>query len=117
MKEMKLTCITCPLGCSLKAWVGEDGEVERVEGNTCKRGEIYAKNEIKTPKRVLTSTMRDCGGKLISVKSAGPLPKGKLFDCMKVINSHKIDKKVKIGDIVISNILETGIDIVATKNS
>ena len=101
-----LTCVACPIGCALSAQI-EAGEVTGVSGNACKRGEAYAKTECIAPVRSLTTT-------LVSVKSAAPLPKEKLFDCMAAINEARIDAPVEIGDVVIPNILGTGVDIIAT---
>ncbi|MBQ8107951.1 MAG: DUF1667 domain-containing protein, partial [Ruminococcus sp.] len=58
----ELTCICCPMGCSLTAEL-KNGEVTSVSGNTCKRGEIYAKSELIAPVRVVTTTMMADNGK------------------------------------------------------
>lgn len=110
-----LTCVACPIGCALSVQI-EGGEVTGVSGNACKRGEAYAKTECIAPARSLTTTVRASGGAypLVSVKSAAPLPKGKLFDCMAIINKAQAEAPVEIGDVVIPNILGTGVDIIAT---
>ena len=104
-----LTCVACPIGCALSAQI-EAGEVTGVSGNACKRGEAYAKTECIAPVRSLTTTVRVNGGAypLVSVKSAAPLPKEKLFDCMAAINEARIDAPVEIGDVVIPNIFGHG---------
>ena len=91
-----LTCVACPIGCALSAQI-EAGEVTGVSGNACKRGEAYAKTECIAPVRSLTTTVRVNGGAypLVSVKSAAPLPKEKLFDCMAAINEARIDAPVE----------------------
>lgn len=110
-----LTCVACPIGCTLSAQI-EAGEVVSVSGNTCKRGEAYAKTECIAPVRSLTTTVRVNGGAypLVSVKSAAPLPKEKLLDCMTLINQTQIDAPVTMGEIIIPDILGTGVDIIAT---
>ena len=111
-----LICVSCPIGCSLKVELDEVGKVLSVSGNTCKRGEQYAVSECTNPVRVLTSTMRVKGGALpvVPVKTSVPIPKGKMFDCMEVINNEVVDAPVKMGDVLICNICDTGADIVAT---
>ena len=110
-----LTCVACPLGCSVTVELNGD-EIISVTGNTCKRGEAYAKTEITNPTRSLTSSVKVNGGILpvVPVKSDKPVPKTMLFDCMKVINSVTVDAPVKIGQVIIENILDTGANIVAT---
>lgn len=119
MEKRELVCVACPLGCGITVSIGDNGEISEVTGNTCKRGDTYARNEVTAPARSLTTTVRVEGGKayVVPVKSAGPVPKGMMFDCMKVINKASIKAPVKIGDVVIKDILGTGVDIVATNNA
>ncbi|MBQ7296253.1 MAG: DUF1667 domain-containing protein [Clostridia bacterium] len=114
IKEM--TCVACPLGCQLTVELNDKNEVLSVTGNTCKRGEQYAHDECTNPVRMLTTTIKVNGGSLpvIPVKTSAPIPKGKMFDCMKVINSEVVDAPIKMGEVLISNICDTGVDIVAT---
>ena len=115
-KRKSLTCIVCPLGCSIEATI-EDGDITGIEGFNCKRGYEYAVSEITNPVRVLTTTVKIKGADLpvIPVKSDRPLPRGMLFDCMKVINGVELKAPVDIGDVVVRNILDTDVDIVATR--
>ncbi len=111
---MKMTCITCPMGCQLE--VTEENGSYTVTGNTCPRGAKYAIAEMTAPTRMLTTIVPTDRGNMVSVKSREALPKGSIFDAMKIINKAKVKEPVKIGDVVIENILGTGIDIIATKN-
>ena len=113
--KKNLICVSCPLGCPIEVEI-ENGEVVSVTGNTCKRGEAYARTEITNPVRSLTTSVKVENGfhPVVSVKSSGPVPKDKMFDCMKEINAVSIKAPVKIGDVVIENILGLGVDIVAT---
>lgn len=108
-----MTCINCPLGCQLEVEI--NGEL-KVTGNRCKKGEEYAKNEIKNPTRIITSTVRVQGGDrpLLSVKTDKEIPKARIFDIMKEINKVAVNAPVEIGDIIIENVLGTGSNIVAT---
>lgn len=112
----ELTCIGCPMGCALTV-EERDGEYF-VKGNTCMRGEIYAKNEVSNPKRTVTSGVTVIGGEInkVSVKTATDIPKGKIFECMEEIKKTKVDAPVAIGDVIIKNVCGTGVDIIATKD-
>ena len=113
--KKSLTCVSCPLGCPIEVEI-ENGEVISVAGNTCKRGDAYARSEVTNPVRSLTTSVKVEGGihPVVPVKSAGPIPKDKMFECMKEINAVTIKAPVKIGDVVIENICGLGVDIIAT---
>lgn len=110
----ELICISCPMGCHLKV----DVDNKTVTGNTCKRGEIYGLNEVTNPVRVVTSTIKVNGGELpvVPVKTAGAIPKKLNFECMKVINETTVNAPIKMGDILIKDVLGTGIDVVASRD-
>ena len=110
-----LTCIICPKGCNLKVEI-ENEEIKSIEGNTCKRGYDYAISEVTNPVRTITSTVKLEIGKMLSVKTNKPIPKELIFKCMKEINKVVAKPPIKIGDVLIENILETGSNIVATQN-
>lgn len=116
MEIKSLTCIGCPMGCSLT--VTMDGENITVEGNTCPVGEKYAKKEVTNPTRVVTSSVRVNGADIarVSVKTACDIPKNKIFDCMKEISEIEMTAPVCIGDVVIENCAGTGVSVIATKN-
>lgn len=106
----KLTCIVCPMGCSLEVNV-EDKKVISVTGNTCPRGEKYAKDECTNPTRTITSTVRCEDGTVVPVKTDRPIPKNKIFDCMKIINGTVIKSNFHRGDIILENIFGSNIII------
>lgn len=113
-----IICVTCPMGCGITVELNDNGEVISVKGNTCKRGEAYAKAECTHPVRSLTTTVKVNNGEhpVVPCKSASPLPKEKIFDCCDAIRNAQVDAPVKIGDVLIGNICGTGIDIVATNH-
>lgn len=115
-KEM--ICVACPIGCSLVVELDESGSILAVTGNQCKRGEEYAKTECTAPTRTLTTTAKVFGGvnPLVPVRSAKPLPKGALLESVKLINAVEIKAPVKIGDVIIANILDTGVNIIASNS-
>lgn len=116
MERRELICIGCPLGCPLSVTIEKD-EVIKVEGNTCKKGDTYARKEITAPTRIVTSTVRVCNGTspMVSVKTESDIPKKKIMDCMQELKDIMIKAPVEIGDVILSNVAETGINVVATK--
>ena len=111
MKE--LTCIVCPRGCRLHV----DGDMN-VTGNFCPRGKEYAISELTHPVRTITTSIRvnNRPYTLVSVKTSGAVPKDKIFDVMKEIDTLETSAPTRIGDVVKENILGLGINIVITKN-
>lgn len=109
----ELICIRCPKGCHLKV----DDKTLKVSGNGCINGEKYGISEVTNPVRTVTSTVKVIKGKLnvVPVKTDKPIPKGLMMKCMEEINKASIKAPVKIGDIVIENVLETGCNIIATR--
>lgn len=112
----EMICVACPIGCSLVVELDKSGAVLNVAGNQCKRGEEYAITECTAPTRTLTTTAKVIGGvtPLIPVRSATPLPKGLLLESMKLINAVEVKAPIIIGDKIITNILDTGVDIIAS---
>ena len=111
MKEF--TCIVCPRGCRLTI----DDKLN-VTGNSCPRGAQYAKDEVTNPKRMITSFVRvkNRENTVTSVKTSTSIPKGMIFDVMNEIDKVRVSAPTKIGDVAIKNVLNTGADIIITKN-
>lgn len=107
-------CIQCPRGCQLTV----DTDTLEVKGNSCPRGKTYGQNEATHPVRTITSTVKVEGGKIArcSVKTSTPVPKEKIFDVMKEIDSVVVHAPVKIGDVIIRDVLNTGADVISTKD-
>lgn len=110
----ELTCIVCPRGCQIKAELAPDGSVLSVTGNACARGKQYALDECTHPVRTVTSTIRATNGKMVPVKTSRTIPKELIFDCMREINRATVTLPVRIGDVVIPNLLGTGANLVVT---
>ena len=117
MEKRELTCIGCPMGCQITVEL-EGTEIHSVTGNTCAIGDKYARNEVIHPERTVTSTVVVDGGDKprCSVKTAGNIPKDKIFECMKAIDAVRVKAPVKIGDVIIKDVLVTGVNVVATRN-
>ena len=117
MEQRELICINCPLGCPLTISL-ENGEVVGVSGNTCPRGEAYGRKECTNPTRIVTSTVRVAGGNfpVVSVKTASDIPKGKMSDCVRALKEVTAQAPIHIGDVLLENVAETGVNIIATRN-
>lgn len=115
MKE--LICINCPMGCHLTV---DDSDKENiiVTGNTCPRGKTYGINEVLHPLRMVTSSVRVLNGKtkVVSIKTKEAIPKELIFECLNLLKDIEIKAPVHIGDIIIKNVLNTNVDIIATAN-
>lgn len=117
MKRKELICIGCPMGCPIVVEM-EDGKVLSVTGNTCPRGESYARKEVTNPTRIVTTTVRVDGGKvpMINVKTEQDIPKDKIFECIAALRGMTMKAPVHIGDIILENVADTGVNIVAAGN-
>ena len=101
----------------MRVILSDEGKVESVEGNFCKRGVTYANDECTNPKRTVTSTVRCKSGEVVSVKTDRTVPKGMMFEVMAEINGMVAEDNLKIGDVVIENVCNTGANVVATSNA
>ncbi|MCI9148145.1 MAG: DUF1667 domain-containing protein [Hungatella sp.] len=116
METRNLICIGCPLGCPVTVTI--DGDDINVTGNTCPRGADYAKKEVLSPTRIVTSSIRVNDGVIarVSVKTKSDIPKSKIFEVMKEIQAVRVDAPVALGQILIEDCAGTGVEIIATKD-
>lgn len=114
--EHQITCINCPVGCRMTV-VTEGSEFISVTGNTCKRGETYARQECIAPMRMVTAVVPVNGREMpVSCKTRTPIPKAVIFRCMKELSNLKVEAPVKLGDVILPNVCDSGVDIIATKS-
>lgn len=118
----QMTCIVCPMGCALTATysintLGTPCDIS-VSGNTCKRGAAYATEELTSPHRTLTTTVRtdEEGRELLSVKTSAAIPKDKLFEAMKLANAAVAHLPIHAGDVIIKDFVVAGIDLIACRD-
>jgi len=110
---MKMICINCPRGCELD--VECEGDKVVVAGNACPKGEEYGRSELVNPTRMVTGLVRVAGmRKPLSVKTRTPVPKGKIDAVLFALHQATVQLPVKIGDVIVPNVAETGVDVVAT---
>lgn len=111
-----LTCIVCPNGCNLT--IEKVGEEWVVKGNLCPKGKEFAVNEMTNPKRSISSTVRTIFKNMprLPVRTSGEIPKNYIMSLMKEINKIELKQKVHSGDIIVENILGTGVNVIATSD-
>lgn len=113
----ELICIGCPMGCRLTAEI-EDGAVTQVTGNTCRRGEDYAKKECVAPMRTVTGTVALRGGRLpvLPVRTNGEVPKEKVLAVADALRRAMAQAPIHTGDVVLWDVCGTGVDVIAVKS-
>ena len=116
MNQM-ITCINCPVGCRMNVTMTENGEFESVQGNTCPRGASYARQECTLPLRMITAVIPVTGSDIpLSVKTSSPVPRDRIGSVMNELSKARVTVPVRIGQVIISDVLQTGSDIIATRN-
>lgn len=111
-----INCIICPLGCEIH--IKERNNKYLFSGNLCSKGEDYAIKEIKNPVRLVTTTIIVNNGqnKLLPVRSETGIKKDLMVKCILILSKLKVDAPIKHGDIIYRNILDTGINIIASRD-
>ena len=111
------TCIVCPNGCEIETEY-EGAQVLSITGNLCPKGKTYVTQELVDPRRTIATSVRVLGGALplVSVRLTSAIPKDRIFDVMAEIRRKTLQAPVRIGDVVIENVLGLGSDVVITKN-
>jgi CxxC motif-containing protein len=104
------------MGCTLQVEMSGT-QVLRVTGNTCKRGDVYARKEVTNPTRIVTTTVRLKGKGVLPVKTKEDIPKEKIMECVKELKDLVIEGPVQIGQIILENAAGTGIPVIATAAS
>ncbi|MEG0276375.1 MAG: DUF1667 domain-containing protein [Coprobacillus sp.] len=114
LKEM--VCIVCPIGCRLSVR-DDNGNIE-VSGNTCPRGKQYAINELTNPTRTLTTTVEieNAIYHQLPVITSLPIPLSKINETMLLLKGVKVKAPIYEKDIIIKNIFDLGIDIIASRD-
>ncbi len=112
----KMICITCPKGCTLEV-TREGATVLKVDGSGCKRGAKYVEEELKDPRRMIASTVRIAGGlhPLLPVYTSAPFPKPRIRELLVALRDVEVSAPVQMGEVVLENVLGTGIDMIASK--
>jgi len=117
VEKRRIICISCPVGCELDVTLDE-GKIVNVEGNACKLGLDYAEQEIFDPRRMVASTVKVKNGfhPLVPVYTEKAIPKPKIFDVLAEIRKVELEAPVAVNDVVIENVLDTGINVIASRD-
>lgn len=112
----ELVCIVCPKGCTMH--IEQENGTYKVSGNTCKRGAQFAVSEMTEPKRTICTTVRTVfpQAPVLPVRVSAEIPKDKIFDVMREINSIIVKNPVRRGDVLLKDVLNLGADIIATSD-
>lgn len=113
---MNVTCIVCPRSCRIT--VERQGDGYLVSGNSCPRGKAHAISELSCPMRMLTTTVSISGASLprLPVISSAPVPKRDLARCLELTNRLRLAAPVREGEVLLSDLAGTGVDIIAAKS-
>lgn len=116
MENQEIICVGCPLGCHVVLTVDELGKIAKFDGNECRAGEKYTAEEFKAPIRVFTGTVRTKGSSrpLLPVRTSAPIVKANILECGTHLYDIEVAPPIKIGDVVIPNILNIGADLIST---
>lgn len=109
-------CIGCPLGCRLEVDTDDAGDILEVRGSSCRKGDRYAVQEHTDPRRSVTTTVAVRGGRWnrLPVKTNVDIPRDLVREAVRSLGSVRIDAPVRIGDVVVPDLLGTGAYLVAT---
>ncbi|MBQ6515219.1 MAG: DUF1667 domain-containing protein [Clostridia bacterium] len=115
--EQTITCINCPVGCRMTVTLSDSGDFVSVSGNTCPRGASYARQECTLPERMITAVIPVSGSRTpLSVKTSAPVPKSMIQAVMTELGRLTVAAPVRMGQVVLPNVLQTGSDIIATRS-
>ncbi len=116
--KREMTCIACPIGCPLTIVFGEENEKVSVIGNRCSRGDIYGREEVLSPKRVVTATVSLLLGDLPRLSVRTDLPLGKEFIPALLSKLYRVgvEAPVHVGDVILADFRDTGVSVIATRN-
>lgn len=116
--EREIICISCPIGCRLKVSWKNESDIT-IEGNRCPRGEIYGREEVLAPKRVVTATCAVGGTEAgrVPVKTDNPLPKELIDDLLNTLYGKKLTLPAKTGDVVMADIGGSGVNLVVSASA
>lgn len=121
IETLQFNCTTCPSECLLTVEVERDAgghvaAVRSVTGNSCPRGDKFAHQELTCPMRVLTTTVAVSSGDeaLLPVRTAEAVPLELHAQVMNLIRGLVVNAPIRMGDVVLENLLDTNIDLIAS---
>ena len=111
----QFTCVVCPNSCEITV-ENVNGDLH-VTGEGCARGRAWALQETTDPRRTIATSVRVLGGAepLCSVRLTSPIPRGEIMRAVETIHALELHAPVEAGSVLISDILGTGSDVIATR--
>lgn len=116
IKEM--CCIVCPMSCHIQVECDDNQKIISVKGNSCPRGEAYARSEAIDPQRMVTTTIRihHASLPLLPVITSKTISKSKIFEVMEVCKHLEVEAPIEVQSILVKNIAGTGADLIASRS-
>lgn len=116
LSRTNIICISCPKGCKVTV-ESDNGKIKDISGYDCQKGKVYAKEEVKNPRRILPTTVRvkNATLPLLPVKTSAAIPKELILEAMQEIAQIEVEAPVNIGDVIIKDFMNTGVDLIATR--
>ena len=113
----EVTCIMCPVGCTIHVKL-KNGNIASITGNACQHGEVYVRQELAEPRRVVMSVVPCRGGDLptVAVKTAAPVSKTAIRAVMQELAGVTVTAPIAVGEIIVENVAGLGVDVVATRS-
>ena len=118
VRTTQYLCIGCPLGCRLEVDDDPKGDIVEIRGFSCRKGKTFAEREHTDPRRMITTTVGVTGGlwARLPVHATEEMPKQQLWDAIHALRRVTVVAPVSLGDVIVSGILGTGVDIVASRD-
>lgn len=113
----EVTCTLCPISCKAKLFL-EGDKVISVKNLECPRGRTYVENEVKKPVRDFFTVVKVEGARVsvLPIRTTGPIPKQKVIDCSAELSKVVVKAPIKLGSIIVRNLLNLGVDVISTKD-
>ena len=118
LQTTQYLCIGCPLGCRLEVDEDTAGDIVEIRGFSCRKGKTFAEREHTDPRRMITTTVGVKGGlwARLPVHATEEMPKHQMWDVIEVLRSVSVTAPVALGDVIVANILDSDVDVVASRD-
>jgi CxxC motif-containing protein len=112
----ELVCIVCPIGCRLTIEIKGEGEIS-VTGNRCPKGDVYGREEMLSPKRVVTAVVRTDSRTFpyIPVRTDKPLPRALIPELIEDLARQTVRLPAVRGAVLIEDYRGSGVNVVTTR--
>jgi CxxC motif-containing protein len=116
VEKRHFVCVVCPIGCEIDV-VHDGSKIISMEGNRCEKSVEFVSQELIEPMRILTTTVRIQGSRwrVIPVRSDKAVPKRLFPRVMKQLRRITLQAPVNMLDVVVTDILHTGANVITTR--